>query len=390
MLNSREVAYGALNAHDETTLRRVLAPVDASAATRLLQSGTPCLWRRDNPYLFSVNEMDQVLSTARFRPDEVRVMMKGQPQRVRVIAQGGGRGPSGVDSQDLLDRFFSGATIIFEDFQTRHAFLSQLTFALSAWLHAWVNANVYVTPPGTQGLAPHVDSHDVLVLQVAGEKTWSFGTAVEDRRSPDVVRIPLEEPVTLTTGDALLMPAGVRHVAHTGTRASIHVTFGMIPVMARDVVTSILASNGGAMAPLRGDDIDRRVERTLRGLLEVVGQRELVDAVEREISAPAMFHPSLQRGRFEHAFAPGLHPSTLVEMRHYPRPTLTRTDSDVVIRYNGKDLHFENACYVALTMLLDADSPVPLELLPLDHEKRLSLGRDLVECGLARIVDQGT
>ena len=35
-----------------------------------------------------------------------------------------------------------------------------------------VQANAYATPAGAQGFAVHHDTHDVFVLQVAGEKRW--------------------------------------------------------------------------------------------------------------------------------------------------------------------------------------------------------------------------
>ena len=37
-----------------------------------------------------------------------------------------------------------------------------------------VQANAYSTPRGSQGFAVHHDTHDVLVLQVAGEKRWQL------------------------------------------------------------------------------------------------------------------------------------------------------------------------------------------------------------------------
>ena len=35
-----------------------------------------------------------------------------------------------------------------------------------------VGANVYLTPPGTQGFAPHYDDVDVFLLQLEGKKEW--------------------------------------------------------------------------------------------------------------------------------------------------------------------------------------------------------------------------
>ena len=44
--------------------------------------------------------------------------------------------------------------------------------ALEEALGHGVQANAYYTPRGSQGFAVHHDTHDVLILQVAGEKRW--------------------------------------------------------------------------------------------------------------------------------------------------------------------------------------------------------------------------
>ena len=79
--------------------------------------------------------------------------------------------------------------------------------------------NMYLTPPEAQGLAPHVDSHDVFVVQQAGEKTWTLLEA--DKRR-------VLKNITLVPGDVLYLPQGVPHYARSaGNGSSLHVTMSV-------------------------------------------------------------------------------------------------------------------------------------------------------------------
>lgn len=95
--------------------------------------------------------------------------------------------------------------------------------ALEAAVGYPVQINQYITPPGSQGLGAHVDSHDVWVLQLRGEKAW------------DVYREPHAggafEEVVLRTGRWLYLPKGTRHeVRNRGTETSVHFTVGFHPL----------------------------------------------------------------------------------------------------------------------------------------------------------------
>jgi mannose-6-phosphate isomerase-like protein (cupin superfamily) len=69
--------------------------------------------------------------------------------------------------------------------------------------------HLYLSAPGVSALSTHADMGDVLVLQLAGEKQWSF----EDG-----------ELLTLAPGDMLWVPAGVRHSATSADDVSAHLT----------------------------------------------------------------------------------------------------------------------------------------------------------------------
>lgn len=67
-------------------------------------------------------------------------------------------------------------TLIFNKLHGATADMGALHHALWACFGVSGDFNVYLTPPSSQGLAPHVDNHDVLVAQQAGEKTWRLGS----------------------------------------------------------------------------------------------------------------------------------------------------------------------------------------------------------------------
>jgi lysine-specific demethylase/histidyl-hydroxylase NO66 len=92
--------------------------------------------------------------------------------------------------------------------------------------------NVYLTPPGAQGFAPHFDDVDVFILQVAGEKRWRLyapptGEELPRYPSADFDAADLGEPiasVTIKPGELLYLPRGCIHQAVSGGSESLHLT----------------------------------------------------------------------------------------------------------------------------------------------------------------------
>ena len=74
-----------------------------------------------------------------------------------------------------------------------------------------VGANVYLTPPGTQGFAPHFDDVDVFLLQLEGRKQWRVYKPKDEQRlarfpSRNFKQEEIGEPcleTTLKAGDML-------------------------------------------------------------------------------------------------------------------------------------------------------------------------------------------
>ncbi|XP_038878779.1 uncharacterized protein LOC120070934 isoform X3 [Benincasa hispida] len=106
-----------------------------------------------------------------------------------------------------------------------------------------VGANMYLTPPSSQGLARHYDDHCVFVCQLAGSKQWTVFSPPRTclPRLYDSHEFPscseVESPFTvgrqflLREGDVLYIPRGFLHEARTVNDgpdgSSLHLTFGI-------------------------------------------------------------------------------------------------------------------------------------------------------------------
>lgn len=108
------------------------------------------------------------------------------------------------------------------------------------------NINVYVTAPGRFVSTPaHSDHHDVLILQVQGEKRWRVYSPLpwaggcmhpchRGKGDDTIDEVELSEPlidVRLRPGESLFVPAGFVHATSTAgmedcADASLHLTLG--------------------------------------------------------------------------------------------------------------------------------------------------------------------
>ena len=178
-----------------------------------------------------------------------------------AMADGAREGGAGVPPEEFTDesgrvaphalfaRFDAGASLVLSQFQLHHPPLARFCRGLErVFLHP-VQANIYLTPPGAQGFRKHFDGHDVLVLQVSGEKRWRIwdGQPFPDPtpRTPWENRFAPEgegHELTMKPGDALYVPRGVIHEAMTqpNGEASLHITIGLLEPSVATVMRRLL------------------------------------------------------------------------------------------------------------------------------------------------------
>ncbi|CAL1540945.1 unnamed protein product [Lymnaea stagnalis] len=104
---------------------------------------------------------------------------------------------------------------------------------LQEYFGCCVGANIYLTPPGTQGFAPHFDDIEAFILQLEGKKHWRLYSPRNDEEvlprfsSGNFSQFEVGEPIldtVLEAGDLLYFPRGTIHQGNATDEHSLHIT----------------------------------------------------------------------------------------------------------------------------------------------------------------------
>ena len=161
------------------------------------------------------------------------------------------RAPEGLiwrPSPAKVEVFLSaGASILANDVMTLHSPITHAGVALGDALAAEVGASVFCSFKGGRAVATHYDVHDVFAVQTEGEKVWNLyeGRVIDPVGYPPGLtqadfnkdRGRLVSTVTMKPGDVLYMPRGVYHDTVTPDQASLHVSFTVMPLTGRSILS---------------------------------------------------------------------------------------------------------------------------------------------------------
>ena len=127
-----------------------------------------------------------------------------------------------------------GATLIVAAVDEIHGPLKALAQHLGRALQSRINVNLYAGWRTSHGFDVHWDSHDVIVLQIAGKKQWKVYEPTEKFPIKDSVELgrtpPTSAPIWegfLTDGEVLYLPRGWWHVAIPCDEPTLHLTLGI-------------------------------------------------------------------------------------------------------------------------------------------------------------------
>jgi ribosomal protein L16 Arg81 hydroxylase len=206
--------------------------------------------------VLSLAGIDQVLTAGYLRYPQVKLVSGGQDVPTERYVHGDWSAGM-IDIEGLFAEHADGATIIINYLHRHWRPLSYFCRELEQLLSLAVQANIYLTPRFSQGFDVHYDSHDVIVLQIAGEKNWRlYGSPMylPGPQQPyranalDVGRV--QQKCTLRAGDALYIPRGYLHDATASIEPSLHVTVGLLSTTWGDVLVEaakMLARNENAL-----------------------------------------------------------------------------------------------------------------------------------------------
>ena len=201
--------------------------------------------------LLSLDDVDRILTATSPRRPAIRVVRAGREVPSARYTRTGTVGSQTLrdlpDVDRLLGLFDDGATIVLQGLQRSWPPVGRLCRGIEAYLTHPVQANAYLTPPSSQGLNVHHDTHDVLALQTHGRKRWVTWPPVIDQPLPGQhVRVdastlgPPEVDAELAPGECLYVPRGTLHAAATTGAASLHLTIGIRVITWHDVARRVV------------------------------------------------------------------------------------------------------------------------------------------------------
>jgi Cupin superfamily protein len=296
---------------------------------------------------------------------------------------------SGVADPDRVAvAFEQGATIVLQALHLSWTPVARFCRALEAELGQPAQANSYYTPRDSQGFAVHHDTHDVFVLQLAGEKHWRiydplWELPLKHQRYSQALgeHGPPMLELTLRAGDTLYLPRGWLHDALTSETDSLHITVGVNVHTWVDAVRAALDECE--------DDVEFRRSVSSDGEL----QADLLERLADRLT------PGAVAGRARVRFVNGRRPildGQLEEVRSLDsitvdtpverRPTVIADLDGTTLSFEGKHVAFPEHVREELEAVAAAKEPIAAAELPgeLDDESRLVLVRRLIREGFLR------
>ncbi len=143
----------------------------------------------------------------------------------------------------LSDCLKSGAMLILNRVDDLHEPVRQLAEAIEYTLHERAYINLYAGWQSSKGFNLHWDDHDVLVLQVYGEKHWTingFSKSSPLYKAAEEIPAPEGEPLwsgILHAGDLLYVPRGCWHGAQALEGPTVHLTCGLYNQTGHDILS---------------------------------------------------------------------------------------------------------------------------------------------------------
>jgi ribosomal protein L16 Arg81 hydroxylase len=370
------------------------------------------LIRRDQPDyykdLLSLEDIDRLISGSGLRYPALRLVKDGITIPVTKytadIPWSSQPFSKSILPEMVYKEYGQGATIILEALHRYWPPLAKFCRRLEQFFNFPVQTNIYLTPPSSQGFAPHYDTHDVFVLQLAGSKHWKiYDSPLElpyrdqHYKSTDVQSGELKYSINFKAGDLIYMPRGFIHEALTSDDISLHATIGILSYTWYDVLVE-------AFKQYKEDPEMRRALPVgfARQMLNEKSNLPLPEAVS-SINQPALDKAlGTLAKRFLHTRPPFLegqlsnlnslqkiNPDTQVRVRTEPLYYFETDDENCNLIFDGKKVIFPEYVAPALHFILETGTGTfQIAALPdvLDTAGKLVLVRRLIKEGFLTLV----
>lgn len=253
--------------------------------------------------LLTLHEIDDLLTSEAIRPPYFRMAKGGDQIRdgvfTRLTRVQLSHMDDVVDPASVIEAFRGGATITWNSMNHFNPTLRQLTTTISRTFGCRSDVVSFLTPGGNvQGFAPHLDSTEVFVIQLHGQKKWKVWDTITPRPSAgyalDVRRLgtPRME-FTMNPGDILYLPWGTPHVAESAEKMSFHLSVTTKPRSLGELL-------GDIVSDLTSADPFFDIQPTLNGGQAAQVAAALGDAVARlQVALPSLDLEAAARAAIE-------------------------------------------------------------------------------------------
>ncbi|HJR45031.1 MAG TPA: cupin domain-containing protein [Actinomycetota bacterium] len=343
--------------------------------------------------LASLDDFDRMIASLGLRASSLRMVRDGMSLTPTAYTVAPGKQPRAserlVSPALVYRRFSEGATIVLESLHRFWEPLTDFCRDLELALGHRLQVNAYITPPSSQGFDIHKDTHDVFVLQVSGSKNWT----VYDRDDEDEVVIRRE----ISPGSVLYIPTGFPHDATTGSGASAHLTVGILPRDATEIVGEIakLAEEepifkerlevGAAVDPSALRAVVERNLDEMRAWLDKVDVDELTARVARKVMSTSQ--PILRGQLRQLAGLDSIEASTEVRRRRGATCALLPGEAGLRVMLADRELQMPLTARDAMTYVATHERFPVSDLHPfLTLESAVVLVKRLVREGLLEVL----
>lgn len=190
----------------------------------------------DKPGFFTIRDFQQHLNNPMLGPEWVHVKIDGdrvELEKSCFYKTVQSRKLHFMDKEVLNNAINQGAAVVLEGIDIIDAEVNNFVAKLDESLPCVIaNSVVFFSQNDNEAYEGHCDADDVLVVQLAGKKTWHL-FAPQQRRYADIQALneqqlgPVMNQVTMRPGDALYVRAGVPHRCITPGQFSLHMSFDL-------------------------------------------------------------------------------------------------------------------------------------------------------------------
>jgi JmjC domain len=191
----------------------------------------------NNPSFFTVADLQRHLNNPLLQPEWLYIKQDGvrvQLEKFCFYKTVQNKQLNFIDKDVINNEINKGAAVVLEGIDLLDPVVNEFVARLDDSLPCVLsNAEIFFSQQDNEAYEGHCDADDVLVVQLAGKKTWNL-YAPQQRRYAGIQDLneqqlgPVMQEFNMRPGDALYLRAGVPHRCVTSAPFSMHMSFDLV------------------------------------------------------------------------------------------------------------------------------------------------------------------